>query len=164
MAWESDLIYVYKKIDWSEISDFYEIDETYDSVGYLSALISQVSSSKFELQCKLHNLKSKSYTIDASGCYNSRYHIGVSLYAPSLHYPRQPDSCYIDSWMCSGGYRGSYNDVVYIDEIDENGDTISTQAVENFYTPPSSACCVNTYAVHDSVISAGAYIARTFYY
>ena len=163
IAWESDLISTYKKIDSSVISEFYGPDETYDSVGYLSALISQASSSKYELQCYVHNLKSKSFTVNSSGQIKSRYQIGVSLYAPSLKYSSQPDSCYIDSWMCSG-QRGTYSGPVYIDEISEDGDTISTQEIQNYYIGRSSRCSINTYAVHDSVISAGAYVARTSYY
>ena len=163
IAWESELISIYRKIDSSEISDFFEPDEEKDSEGYISALISQVSSSKYELQCKIYNLKSKSYTIDASGRYNSRYQIGITLYPPSLKYPTQPDSIYIDSWLCVGQY-GNVSGPVYIDEISEDGDTISTQAVYNFYRNSSSYSSINTYAVHDSVISAGGYVARNNFY
>lgn len=163
IAWESDLISIFKKIDSSEFSEFYGPDETVDNVGYMSALITQTSSGKFELTCNVVNLKSKSYTIDSDGKIRSRYQIGLSLYSPSLIYPNQPDSCYIDSWM-SSGKRGTYSGLVYVDEIDENGDTISTQAIENFYQQRYDYCCINTYAVHDSVISAGAFIGRTFFY
>ena len=162
IVWQSDLITVYKRIDSSNFSQFYGPDESFDSVGHLTALLTMSASSKYELQCYAYNLKCKEYTIDANGHIDSRYQIGVSLYAPSLKYPRQPDSCYIDSWMVSG-QRSSFNGTVYVDEIDENGDTLPTQAIDNFYQPFYDYSCINTYAVHDSIISAGATIARQYY-
>ena len=162
IVWQSDLISVYKKIDSSEFSEFYGPDPSVDSQGYLSAIISTNSARKFELQFYAYNLKSKSYSTDQSGCINSRYQIGVSIYAPSLYYSTHPDSCYVDSWMCMGSTTFYYN-VIYQDEILENGDTI-TQAIQGFYANPANECAINTYAVHDSVISAGAYFGRTSHY
>lgn len=162
IVWKSDLISLYKKIDSSEFSQFYGPNTSVDSVGYLSAVVSQTSSGKYEIQCYAHNLISRNYTL-VNGSYNSRYQIGVSFYPPSLVYPRQPDSCYIDSWVCMGA-RGAYSGLVYIDEIDDNGDTISTKAVEGFYRWPSDRCSMNTYAIHDSIISAGAFVGKNSYY
>lgn len=162
IVWESDLINVYKRIDSSAFSEYYSPDLTVDSQGYLSAVISRNSSGKYELQCYAHNLKSKSYSIDGSGYYSSRYQIGLSYYAPSLYYSTQPDSCYIDAWMCMGD-PAYHNDVVYQDIITESGDTV-TQTVQGFYTNPTSECCINCYATSDSVISAGAFIGRNSHY
>ena len=162
IVWQSDLISVYKKIDSSEFSEFYGPDPSVDSQGYLSAIISTNSARKFELQFYAYNLKSKSYSTDQSGCIKSRYQIGVSIYAPSLYYSTHPDSCYVDSWMCMGSTT-FYCNVIYQDEILENGDTI-TQAIQGFYANPANECAINTYAVHDSVISAGAYFGRTSHY
>ena len=163
IVWESDLINTYKKINASEISEYYDLDPSIDSVGYLDALISQSISGKYKWQIHVNNLKTTTYTIDETGRYRSRYEIGVSFYPPKLKYPRQPDSCYIDAWMVAGAWM-TYNDVIYVDEIDENGDTISTQEISDYFRGRTDACCINTYAVHDSTISAGAYVARTSYY
>lgn len=162
IVWESDLISVYKKIDSSVFSEFYGPDPSVDSQGYLSALISTNSARKFELQFYAYNLKSKSYSTNQSGCIVSNYQIGVSIYAPSLYYSTHPDSCYIDAWMGMGSTL-LYTNVVYQDQILENGDTL-TQAIQGFYANPAYECAINTYAVHDSVISAGAYIGRTSHY
>lgn len=162
VVWESPMESPFMRVDASEISQYYGPDAETDSVGYLTSVISQTSSYKFEVQCYIYNLKCKTYYIDNNGMINSRYQIGLTFYAPSLKYSTQPDSCYIDSWICSGA-RGSYYDVVYVDEITESGDTI-THAVQNYYTNPVDYSCINTYAVGDSTISAGAYMARTTYY
>ena len=164
IVWQSDLISLYKKIDASEFSEYYAPDLAFDSVGYMSAIISIGNSSKYEMQCYLHNLRCQQYTVSENGRLNSRYAIGASIYPPSSVYPRQPDSCYIDSWMCIGyRIRNNNNAPVFIDEVDENGDTIS-QMIENFYNWPSDYCSIGTYAVHDSVISAGAFVGRNSYY
>lgn len=158
VVWRSDYIPIFKKIDSSEFSQYYQPDYSVDSVGYVYALVTLSSSGKYQAQCYIHNLKSQSYTLDG-GIYNSRYQIGITLYPPRVSYASQTDSCYIDSWICQG-MRLAYPDLVYVDKIDENGDTVSTQAVEGFYQWPRDYCCINSYAVHDSVISAGAYVGR----
>ena len=165
IVWESDLISIYKRINSSDISEFYGPYEEVDSVGYMNALITQNSTGKYELKCNIYNLMSKSYTVGSDGRIRSRYQIGISLYAPSLMYSNQPDSCYTDTWINTDvrGNSYSYIDTVYVDKIDENGDTI-TQAIDNFYQKRYDYCSINPYAVHDSVISAGAYVARTFFY
>ena len=165
IVWESDLISVYKRIDVSEISQYYSINPSVDTQGYLSAVISRNSSGKNELQFYAYNLKTNSYTIDGAGGYHSRYMIGVSIYPPSLAptaHDTDPDSCYIDSWMCMGT-SVFYNDVVYQDVISEAGDT-TTETIRGFYSKPSPDCSINTYAINDSIISVGAFIGRTFYY
>lgn len=164
IVWQSDLITLRGTIYSDEFSDYYEPETSVDSVGYLYALVSQTLSGKYEVTSHAYNLKCKSYTINSEGKYISRYQIGVSIYPPSLKYPRQPDSIYVDSWQCmSNGTRGIYTDVVYVDVVNEDGDTV-TQTVENFYPRPSDDCSIGTYAVHDSVISAGAYIGRNSYF
>lgn len=162
IVWKSELIPMYKKIDASEISQYYAPDYSVDSVGYLSALLSMTSSGKYEIQCYIHNLKSQDFSLEGT-TYKSRYQIGVSMYPPSLLNPRQPSSCTIDSWVCMGN-RAAYADVVYVDSISENGDTLSTQAVEGFYKWPNDNCCINSYAVHDSIISAGAFVGKNSFF
>lgn len=164
IVWESDNITLYQRIYQSEFSDYFEPDTNVDSEGYLYALISQGITGKFNVTCNIHNLRCKSYTIDDYGIKRSRYHVGMSIYPPQLVYPRQPDSCYIDMWTVIGVTSSPLNpNIVYYDNITEEGDTI-TQTISNFYAWPSSRSSMGNYALHDSVISAGAYVARNSYY
>ena len=164
IVWQSDYISLYKRIDASEISQYYHPDYSVDSVGYLTSIVSLYSSGKYELQCKLQNLKSSEYTVSETGRYNSRYAIGISIYPPSVVYPRQADSCYIDSWIAlSTGSYINYQSPVLIDEVNENGDTVTTE-VPYFYAWPSDYCSIGSFAVHDSIISAGGYVGRNSFY
>lgn len=164
IVWESDLIKTYTRITSDQFSQYYEPDLSVDSEGYMYGLVSlSPSSSKYEVQAYIHNLKSKDFYINNKGDYCSRYQIGISFHAPSLAYPRQPDHCYIDSWMVNG-QRGPYNDVVYVDVPTEDGDSVTTVAMSYFYHNPSDNCCIGNYAVNDSCISAGAYVGKNYYY
>ena len=166
IVWESPVISVYQKIDVSQFSDYFEPDSTVSNQGYMYALISQSSSGKYNLQCQFFNLKNRSFSYSGDGKMLGRYQIGVSLYAPSLVYSNQQDSCYIDSWMCnSDGRWNQFSKPIYFDEISENGDTVTSIVPSyGFYTWPSDNVSIGTYAVHDSVISAGGYVGRSEYY
>ena len=162
IVWESEMISSQARIDWRAIKDYYEPDRSLDTAGYMYAMISQNIYGKFEASCHVVNLKSKSYTVSSSGVYSSRYQIGLSMYPPKLVYPRQPDSCFVDVWTCIGNSvtPPSY---VNVDVVNENGDTV-TQAIQGYYSTPINSSTIGTYAVHDSVISVGAYIGRNSYY
>lgn len=167
IVWESELISIYKKYDTSsEINEYFQPKtETLGDVGYMSGLVSiNPSNSKYSVSCEFKNLLSKHYTVDAEGNITSRYQIGVSIYPPSAVYANQPDSCYIDSWICTAnGRRSNITGPVYRDIITEEGDTV-TQTMENFYVGYSNRCSVGTYTINDSIISAGGYIARDSYF
>ena len=158
IVWKSELITMYKKIDASQFSQYFEPDATVGQEGYLTALLSLTSAKKYEVQLTAYNLKSKAYNGDQT----SRYKIGVTVYPPKISYPNQTDSIYIDSWVVQGSL-GSYGGIVYTDDITESGDTV-TIANEGYYRWPDDNCCIGTYAVHDSIISAGSYVARNSYY
>lgn len=163
IVWRSSIVSLYKQFNVSEFSDYFQPDLSFDSIGYMSALISQNSNFKYELQCYFHNLRSKEYTIAPyTGQFQGKYAIGVTIYPPKPMYPRQPDTCFVDSWMVIGS-RLSYNNTVYVDEVDENGDTI-TRAIDNFYCKANNDCSIGTYAVGDSTISAGGYVGRNSFY
>ena len=162
IVWQSNLVPLYTRIDWSEISSYFYPDLTFDSVGYLSAIVSLSPSTKYEIQCYLHNLKCRDISYDNTGRIVSRYAIGVSIFPPSSVNPNQTDSCYLDSWMCTGK-RIFFTDSVYVDEVNASGDMV-TKAIGNFYSWPNDYSSIGTYAVHDSVISAGAYSGRNSYY
>lgn len=163
IVWESELINSYKKYTvYSDIKNYYGSP---DGSGYISGLISlNPTNGKFEATCELKKLRCKSYSYNSEGKIVSRYQIGVSVYPPSVLLPRQPDSCYVDSWICtSSGRRTAYTDPVYKDIVTEEGDTV-TQQFNNFYSPSSNHCSIGTYAVHDSIISAGGFEGRRDYY
>ena len=164
IVWQSALITSTKRIDLSEISAYYEPNLEIDSLAYITASISKNSySGKYNLQCALHNLQSKDYTLNEYGSRDSRYAIGMTVYPPSFNDHNQSDSCYVDCWAGLGEQQ-RYIDPIYVDEITEDGDTISSMAEEGFYAWPSSYSSIGTYAVHDSVISAGAYTGHNSNY
>ena len=167
IVWESELIKIYKQYATSsEIKEYFQPQtELFGDVGYMSGLISMnPNNSKYTVTCEFKNLLSKHYTVDADGNITSRYQIGVSIYPPSTAIANQPDSCYIDSWICTVKGRAlPYTAPIHRDIITEDGDTV-TQTIENFYARPSDMCCVGTYTINDSIISAGGYIARDSYF
>lgn len=165
IVWRSDIIKLYTRISVSEFSDYYESGPTSSGSGYLEGLVTlDPNNTKFNLSCVIHNLRCKSYTTDATGYTTSRYQIGVSVLPPYAMNPRLVDSCYVDSWLYTGnGQRTSYNGVVYVDEISENGDT-TTRAVYNYFRQPSDMSSIGSYAVADSIISVGGFVARNTYY
>jgi subtilisin family serine protease len=165
IVWESDLISSYQKITSYEISKYYEPDPAVGPTGYISALVAlNPFCMKFEASCEFKNLRCKEYTYYDWGQYVGRYQIGVSVYPPSVRLPRQPDSCYVDSWVCTvNGRRTNYPYSIYRDIITEEGDTV-TQLFNDFYTTPSNRCSVGTYTVNDSIISVGGYYGRDSYF
>lgn len=163
IVWRSEYINLNKRINASEISNFYE-PGTSGSEGYLEALVTlSPMNTKFMLSAYIHNLKCKSYTINSDYSLSSRYQIGISIYPPNVMNPRLPDTCWVDSWMLTGnGRRTFYNDIAYVDEISEDGETI-THEVGNFIQP-SDMSSIGSYAVADSIISAGGFVARDSFY
>ena len=165
IVWESPMITVYQRIMASEFGDYFQPDTAVDSIGYVQALIANNSTGKYNLQCNVYNLKNRSYYND-SGIIRSRYQIGVTILAPSLLYTYQPDSCYLYSWMCNTGAQWSqFDSLVFVDQVNENGDTVTTSYPGlEFYAWPSDNSSIGSYAVHDSIISAGGYVGRNKYY
>lgn len=166
IVWESDYITQYKKIDSSEFSQFFKPDSAVNNEGSMEASIScDLSAGKYKVTTKIRNLKTTSYYYNShNGCFYSQYKIGLSFYAPSLYNPRWNDSCTVDSWQCNSlGIRGYYDGIVYVNETQDDG-TVITKEVEGFYASPSSNCSIGSYAVHDSIISAGGYNGRNCFY
>ena len=163
IVWESDLIKSQQRF--YTYSDLYDYFTSSNGLGYFSCVITlNPVNLKFEAACEFKDLKCKSYYYNSDGKIMSRYQIGISIYPPSVISPRQPDSCYVDSWICTAnGRRTSYTAPVYRDIVTEDGDTV-TQQYNNFYRPSSNYCSIGTYAIHDSIISAGGFEGRRDYY
>lgn len=165
IVWESELISSFLYIPVTEISQYFESYPYMTIKGYMSGLVSQSPANmKYQATCEFKNMMCKEYTTDPWGNITSRYQIGVSIYPPSVTSPSRPDSCYVDSWMCTANGRiTTWNTPIYKDVITEDGDTI-TQTLENFYTSATNRCSVGTYTINDSVISVGGYLARDSYF
>ena len=164
IVWQSKLINSTQKLDISQISEYYEPNWETDSVSYISVSVNKNTySQKYNLQCALHNLKSKDYSLNDYGMRVSRYAIGLTVYPPSVGNPNQTDSCFVDCWV-GVGEQQRLNDPIYVDEVTEDGDTISTWAPEGFYARSNAYSSIGSYAVHDSVISAGAFTGHDSYY
>ena len=150
IVWESDLLSTKVQIDASELSGYYDCYSA-DSVGYIKTELSYTSDGKkYRLSISIHNLISHSYIPTSSGIKRSRYALGLTLY------PRRSAVSEIDAWACNtGSVFGLYNGNVTLPD---------GTVVENFYAAPSDSCCIGTYAISDSTISAGAYSARNSFF
>lgn len=165
IVWESNQINLSTTIYSDEFSDYYEPVLSMDSVGYVYGSTSMTSAGKANVICRIYNLRCKENYFDSiDERIISRYQFGLSIYPPKVMYPTQSDSVYIDSWLGTSNSRiTNYTGVVYQDSITESGDTVQ-RAISNFYSPGTNSSSIGTYAVHDSIISVGAYVARTSYY
>lgn len=164
IVWESRNITGIDTIYSSEISDYFEPNLSKDSIGRLNAVISYSGNNgKYEMKTYFYNLRCKSNTVDASGYITSRYQIGISVYPPSVLNNQLADSIYVDSWMGISMGQRNWLDGVYIDKVIDE-DSVVTQYVQGFYAQPLNECSIGSYAVNDSIISAGAYVGRNRYY
>lgn len=148
IVWESEELSSRTVIDASELGGYYAC-HTADTTGYIKATATYTSNGrKYRLDISVHNLISTSYST-IGGVKKSRYGLGVTVY------PRKQTTCDIDAWACNSGFRFGTFPVVF----DTSGNTNL-----HYYAAPSDSCCIGTYAVGDSTISAGAYAARNNYY
>ena len=150
IVWESNELFGKVQIHASELGGFYGYYASADTTGFIRTDASFISSGKkYRLEVRLQNLISKRYTT-VNGVKVSRYAIGLSIY------PRKNESHEIDAWMCNSSARfGRYSKKVT---------TMDGSMIQQFYAAPSDSCCIGTYAIGDSTISAGAYSARNTYY
>ena len=162
IVWRSDIIPLEQKIFTNEFSDYYTNNPATDSIGYMYAyLYYSAKPNKYGIRAYLYNLRSRSYSVDSTGCFHSRYAIGLTIY-PGTKNGHEVDSCYLDSWMAASSiYFGNDTEPIYVDEILPGEDTITTTRIDNFYAIPSDECSINSAAINDSIISVGNYAART---
>ena len=148
IVWESEPFSTEARVTTSDIADYFQFDTARDTIGYIEGITGS-SYSKYRLEVSIYNMLNKEY-VTWKGIKYGRYALGLSIY------PRKQIAVEIDAWACnSGSGLSTFNDEV----IDINGNRI-----RGYYAPPSDSCCIGTYAVGDSTISAGAYAARDSYY
>lgn len=150
IVWESSKSAAKQTFDASELGGYYECYTPGDSEGYIKCTTAYTSDGKkYRLGISIHNLISTSYTL-VGGVKKSRYAIGLSIF------PRTETTSEIDAWVCnSRSGLGTFSGQVT---------TLDGTLWSHFYAGASDSCSINTYAVGDSTISAGAYCARNTYY
>lgn len=151
IVWESEQFSGSTVIGADVLNHYYTYDSTVDTTGFIKT-ISKTSSDgqKYGLEIEVYNLITKSYKV-SNGVKRSRYAIGVSIC------PRYLSSCDIDAWV----YVTSSGFGTYLSPVTASDGTV----VQNgFYASVSDSCSIGSYAVGDSIISAGAFAARNSYY
>ena len=148
IVWESSRLQSKSTFTSDDLSDFFTFDSSRDTVGFIEGFTTS-SYGKYHLEVTIHNLLNKEYN-SVNGVKCGRYALGLSIY------PRKDASIEIDAWACNSGSG--------LASLKEPVITIDGRRFENFYAVPSDSCCIGTYAVGDSTISAGAFAARNSYY
>ena len=150
IVWESDVYSGTSYIDVSAFSDYFSYNSSIDTTGYLKGQVTYSPyNRKYELSLTLRNLYNNDYTT-RSGVKYGRYAIGISIWAPG------GESTWIDAWTSNSGTGFSSGPAVVT--------TIDGKVYSGFYSGATNACTINSHAVCDSIISAGAYVSRNSYY
>ena len=150
IVWESEQFSSSQTLDVSTFQGYYRPDSTIGETGAIKATLKTSSDgSKYGMSIAVYNFLCESYAT-LNGVKMSRYALGVSIW------PRKETPCTIDAWtyVTKSGF-GSYKGTVR---------TLDGITHTNFYSQGTDSCSIGTYAVGDSIISAGAYIARNSYY
>lgn len=150
IVWVSEQYSASQTVNVGDLGGYFECDSSVSSTGYVRATLKTSSDgSKYGLNLVVTNVRCKSYEI-VNGVKKSNYALGVSVY------PRKTTPSEIDVWATSKTTRfGTLRTPVT---------TFDGQVVPRFYTGSSDSCSINTFAVADSIISAGAFIARNSYF
>jgi len=170
IVWKSGYLNEVTTINSSEFSDFYEPDPWVDSIGYMSISYIAVNASTMKnyVRFGLYNLRSKAYTVNEYGVYDSRYQIGLTIYPPAIVKPTLSylkDSCNVDIWVSTGERYFGYDETpIYVESVWVEGDSVHREDIESYYAIPSDKCSINTHAVNDSLISAGNFAAHNSHY
>lgn len=149
IVWESDLLSSDQLITTDDgLGDYFTFDPARDSVGNITSKIG-ITYGKHYLGLEIRNLINREYTT-VNGVKRGRYAIGMSIC------PRDDEAVEIDAWACNSGSG--------LSSVSGAITNAQGERVYNFYSTPSDSCCIGTYAVGDSTISAGAFAARNSYY
>lgn len=146
IVWLGDSVNGNTQINSSLFSDYYNGDDR----GKLDVTAGISSNGKtYRLDVSMSNLTCSQYTI-INGEKQARYAIGLSVY------PRDNNVSDVHAWL---GHSSSQFGILERPVVTMAGDMIS-----DFYTGSTNHCTIGTYAVNDSIISAGAFAARNSYY
>ena len=154
IVWQSDSLTGSSELNSSQFKSYYDTGPDTNTEGILRVTLKVSSNStgygnKYNLDIDIGNLECQEFTI-ANGVKLSRYALGISIY------PRDNNQSELDAWFGHSSSRaGSYPHSVT---------TMSGETFNHFYTPSNNDCTIGTYAVNDSIISAGAFAARNNYY
>ena len=149
IVWESEEDVATMEVDLSQMADYYVPIAGQTSYSLKGSVGSSTDGKKYHLSVKARNLQSTEYTLSANGKVKySRYAIGLTIT------PRKETD--IDAWVSNSNARFAL--------ITNPVTTLTGETEDNFYSASSSDCSIGSYAVHDSIISAGAYAARNSYY
>ena len=150
IVWTSDTLNKNLSIDDSALGGYFTHNPAVDTMGYIHTYLSYASyGKKYELETSFYNLVCSEYST-VNGKKQGRYAIGISIW------PNRTLPTVVDAWICNStcGF-GTFNGPVTL----PNGEEKS-----NFYSAGSDSCTIGTYAINDSIISAGAYVGRNSYY
>lgn len=154
IVWQSDSLAGSHELNTSQFKDYYDTGPGTNTEGILRVTVKITSNglgngNKYNLDIDIGNLECQQYTI-VNGVKQSRYAIGISIL------PRDTQQSELDAWFGHSSSRfASYHHPVT---------TMSGVSISHFYTPSNNDCTIGTYAVNDSIISAGAFAARNKYY
>lgn len=150
IVWESPQMSGAQFIYASELQGYYDPYNVADSMAYVKLVPSYISyGKKYRLSVTVHNLVSHVYTT-SGGVKQSRYALGLSIY------PRQNTLCEIDAW--TGNSSSGFS---FFPRPIKGADGVIRYP---YFAAGSDSCCIGTYAVGDSTLSAGAYAARDSYF
>lgn len=149
IVWQSDYMYTSGEFS-TQVSNYFKPNTSTSSDGSINVSVGTSSNGKsYNVDVWVVNMMCRQYTI-VNGTKQSRHAIGISIY------PRDNAQSDADAWLThsSSRFASYYKPVVTME-----GDTIT-----DFYTPSNNDCTIGTYAVNDSIISAGAYAARNSFF
>lgn len=134
----------------SELQGYYDAYNVADTLAFIKLVPSYVSyGRKYRVNVTVRNLVSHVYST-VGGVKQSRYALGLSIY------PRQNTTCEIDAW--TGNSSSGYS---FFPKPIKGADGVIRYP---YFAAASDSCCIGTFAVGDSTLSAGAYAARNTYY
>ncbi len=147
IVWESEENVSTMSVDISTMADYYVPIPGETSYNLKGGVGTSTDGKKYHISVLARNLQSTEYTLSGS-TKNSRYAIGLTIT------PRKETD--IDAWVSNSNARFAL--------VSSPVTTLSGEVQEDFYSASSSDCSIGSFAVHDSIISVGAYAARNSYY
>lgn len=150
IVWESEQYSTSQTIDVADLGGYFDCDSSVSTTGYVKAVLKTSNDgSKYGMSLLVANVRCKYYET-VNGVKKSDFALGVSVS------PRRTSPCDIDVWATSKTTRfGTIKNVIT---------TLDGQVKARFYSGSSDSCSIGSFAVADSIISAGGFIARNSYF